>query len=109
MATVSGLLFGGAFLFAPERGIVAQVVRRARQRVEFAQTMLAIHLLHHEGSPAQAEESRVDHLSRELRWQPSFAQQVVTGAERSGLVDRRNGTLALTERGRDTARKAMVQ
>ena len=109
MATVSGVLFGLAFLFSPGHGLVARVVRRARQRVEFAQTMLALHLLHHEGSPAQAEESRVDHLSRELRWEPAFAQQVVSEAERTGLVARQNGTLALTERGRDTARKSMVR
>jgi manganese/zinc/iron transport system permease protein len=109
MATVAGVLFGLAFLLAPERGLVAQAVRRARQRHTFAQTMLAIHLLHHEGSPSQEEESRVDHLSGELNWQPEFAQQVVSGAERAGLVARRNGSLALTDQGRDTARRAMVQ
>ena len=109
MATVAGVLFVITFVFAPDRGIVAQVIRRARQRVEFAQTMLAIHLLHHEGLPGQAEESRIAHLSGELRWQPQFAQQVVSGAERAGLVARNDGTLALTERGREEARRAMVQ
>jgi manganese/zinc/iron transport system permease protein len=109
MATMSGLIFGAAFLLAPERGMIAIARRRAQQRHTFAQTMLAIHLLHHEGRPEAAEESRVDHLNKELLWERDFAAQIVRGAERSGIVQRQNGHLALTERGRDVARKAMVQ
>lgn len=109
MATMAGVCFALGFLFAPERGMVAIAVRRARQRLEFAQTMLTIHLLHHEGKPEFAEESRVDHLHEELRWQPNFAQQVVSGAERAGMVLRQNGSLELTERGREAAKRGMVQ
>ena len=57
MATMAGVVFGAAFLLAPERGLVAIARRRARQRWEFAQTMLAIHLLNHEGQPEAAVES----------------------------------------------------
>jgi manganese/zinc/iron transport system permease protein len=109
MASVVGLLFGLALLFAPRQGLVAQTLRRARQRRRFAQIMLAIHLLHHEGRPEAAEESRIEHLHRELRWEPGFATEVVRGAEREGLVLRRDGWLALTERGRELARQAMMQ
>jgi manganese/zinc/iron transport system permease protein len=108
MATLTGVIFGLAFLFAPRRGLVARAARRVRQRREFAQTMLAIHLLNHEGLPEAAEESEVDHLHEELRWDPDFAGEVVTGAVRAGLVVRLTGHLALTDRGREAARKAMV-
>src|SRR5690606_12042526 len=37
MATMTGVLFGLAYLFAPERGLVAVARRRTRQRWEFAQ------------------------------------------------------------------------
>jgi manganese/zinc/iron transport system permease protein len=108
MATMAGLLFGLVFLLAPERGLVALARRRARQKWTFAQTMLAIHLLNHEGSPEAAEENRVAHLSEHLRWEPGFAQRVVRLAEREGLVVRQNGHLALTETGRDVARAQMI-
>jgi manganese/zinc/iron transport system permease protein len=107
MASVAGLELAGAVLFAP-RGLVAAARRRRRQRWEFAQTMLAIHLLHHEGRPDADEESRVEHLDRHLRWKPDFASRVVRGAERRGLVVERGGSLALTERGRATAREALA-
>ena len=108
MAAAAGVFFGLAWLFAPERGLVALARRRARQRWEFAQTMLTIHLLNHEGSPEAAEESRVEHLTQHLRWEPDFAQRVVRTAERRGLVSPFDGRLALTDRGRSLAREAVV-
>ena len=108
MATMTGVIFLLVFLFAPERGLLAIARRRARQRWEFAQTMLAIHLLNHEASPDAAIESREAHLHEHLRWQPDFARQVVRGAERTGLLTRAAGDrLALTERGRTAAREAV--
>lgn len=108
IATVLGVLFLGAFLLAPERGLLAQAARRGRQRWEFAQTALAIHLLNHENTPDMAAECRVDHLHYHLRWEPNFASTVVDRAERDGLVMRSNGDLALTPTGRERAGTALV-
>lgn len=108
MATVLGLLFGVVFLLAPDRGIVALARRRARQKWEFAQAALAIHLLNHEGTSAAAEENRLDHLSHHLRWQAPFAAEVVQRAQRRGLVERDNGRLLLTPDGRQLARETLM-
>ena len=109
MATMTGVAFALAFLFAPERGMLALARRRARQRWEFAQALLAIHLLNHEASPEAAMENRESHLHEHLRWQPDFARQVVRRAQGAGLVSRMNGDrLALTERGRTVARQTVA-
>lgn len=109
MATMAGFWFGLTFLFAPHRGVVAQIRRRARQRVSFAVSMLTIHLLNHEGSPEAERESRLEHLQEHLRWSPEFAERVASRAERDRLL-RRDGErrLVLTEVGRDVAREAML-
>jgi manganese/zinc/iron transport system permease protein len=104
MATMAGVLFGLAFLLASERGLMALARRRARQRREFAQTMLAIHLFNHEGLPATHEEFRIEHM----RWEPAFTTQVVRQAERRGIVLSRDGYLSLTERGRQSAQQAIL-
>jgi manganese/zinc/iron transport system permease protein len=109
MATMAGVAFGLGFLFAPERGLVAVARLRARQRREFAWTMLAIHLLHHEGLPEAAEENSVHHLHEELQWEPRYAVTVVGEAERAGIIERLGESLALTDRGREVARQAMVR
>ena len=109
MATFTGFLFLLTFLLAPQRGILAVLRRRQRQRLDFAQTMLAIHLLHHEGKPEAQEECRVEHLLQHIRWQPAFAANVVRYAERQGTIRRQNELLWLTNGGRDLAAAAMVQ
>ena len=104
MATVAGLVFVLAWLFAPGRGVVAAARRRTRQRQRFAWTMLAIHLFQHEGLPGQEDEARVDSLHRHLRWHPAKVERVVREAERERLIERRGAVLALTEGGRELAR-----
>ena len=109
MVTMLGVIFGIAFLLAPHRGLVAIGRRRVRQRWDFSQTMLAIHLFNHEGTSDFEEECRVDHLWEHLRWQPEFAEKVIRYAERKGNVRRRSGMLLLTKDGRILAKEALVQ
>jgi manganese/zinc/iron transport system permease protein len=109
MAVMCGVLFGLTFLMAPEHGLLAIVVRRRRQRWQFAQQMLTIHLLHHEGTEEAEEESRVDHLRDHLRWSPTFSAAVISQAERRGLLVQQNGQLRLTESGRLTAVDALAR
>jgi len=108
IAAMLGMLFLGVFLLAPGRGLLAQARRRGRQRWEFAQTALAIHLLNHENTPEMARECRVDHLHDHLRWEPTFATTVVGQAERAGLIQRSNGDLRLTDDGRERAQAALA-
>jgi manganese/zinc/iron transport system permease protein len=105
MATMSGVAFGLVFLLAPERGVLAGIRRRTRQKWTFAQQLLTAHLLNHETDSQAAPESRVEHLTRHMLWAPAFATRVVRRAERSGLLQRRGDTLILTERGRQMARQ----
>jgi manganese/zinc/iron transport system permease protein len=108
MATMTGIVFLVALIFAPERGLVALARRRHRQRWEFAQAMLTIHLLQHEQLPEAEIESRVDHLWEHLRWAPAYAEEVIRYAERKGTVRRQAGTLQLTDEGRAFATASLV-
>ena len=109
IATALGGVFAAALLLSPQRGLLALARRRARQRWEFAATMLAIHLLQHAGSPQAAEESRAEHLQEHLRWAPGFAGRVVRHAGRKGLVVEQGGALALTASGRRAALQALAR
>jgi manganese/zinc/iron transport system permease protein len=105
MATMAGVLFAAAFLLAPERGLVPVAWRRRQQRRQFALDTLAVHLAAHAGTPDEARESAVAHLSEALRWTPSQASAVVGDAVAAGLVRRTGGQLALTPAGAQRARE----
>jgi manganese/zinc/iron transport system permease protein len=99
MATMTGVAFLMAYLFAPERGMIAQARRRRVQRVEFALTMLTMHIAHHTATDEAEQENQVTRLDEHLKWSPQFAQEIVLLAERNGLVRQQNGLLTLTESG----------
>ena len=109
IATMTLLVFGLIFLCVPNRGLIAIARRHARQRWEFAQTMLVIHLLNHEGLPEAEEESAIANLHEHLSWDPMFAHQVVRYALNNRCVLQEETQLVLTEQGRSMARQALVQ
>lgn len=105
IAAVLGGLFAIAYLFAPRRGLLAAASRRRQQRKEFAMVMLAGHLLNHEGTAAQADETRYSHLSQHLRWSKAWAENVVQQAQSAGLIIQEGDHLVLTARGRQKAQE----
>ena len=109
IATMTLFVFGLIFLCVPNRGLIAIARRHARQRWEFAQTMLVIHLLNHEGLPEAEEESAIANLHEHLSWDPTFAHQVVRYALNNRCVSQEETQLVLTEQGRSMARQALVQ
>lgn len=108
MATMAGVIFGLVYLLAPDRGLIAIARRRRRQRWEFAQTMLAIHLFNHEGTIEAAHESRIEHMREHMRWDMTFARRVARYAEQRGLLHNEGGLLTLTREGRALAQQAIV-
>lgn len=107
VAAALGLLFALAFALAPGRGLIAQAVRRRRQRRAFHETMLAVHLLQHEGTAAEADEAGCDRLHEHLGWAVGQAATVIARAERHGLVRRDGDLLKLTAAGRTRAREVL--
>jgi manganese/zinc/iron transport system permease protein len=109
MATVAGLCFALAALFAPQHGVLAKFARRLQQRRQFAAEMLVVHLANHEGTPEQGHESSLAHLQAELRWNAQFAADVVRRALQMGLIQRQNDELALTGDGRQLAQQVTAR
>ncbi|MFV9507561.1 MAG: metal ABC transporter permease [Oscillochloridaceae bacterium umkhey_bin13] len=109
MATMVGVSFVLVYLLAPQRGLVAGLRRRQRQRWLFAQQMLAAHLLQHEDTPEASEECRAATLGEHLRWEPIFVAGVLQRAEQAELVRREGDLVRLTEQGRTLAVEAMMR
>ncbi|MBM3981097.1 MAG: metal ABC transporter permease [Planctomycetes bacterium] len=107
VAAALGAAFALVFTFAPGRGLVAQARRQARQRRAFYETMLAVHLMQHEGTPEEAEEARTSALHEHLSWPAKQVAAVVARAARAGLVTPAGDLLKLTETGRARAREVL--
>ncbi|GAB1471820.1 metal ABC transporter permease [Chloroflexota bacterium] len=99
MATMTGVSFLTVYLFAPERGLIVQARRRQSQQIEFALTMLTMHIANHTSTEEAEAENRVLRLNEHLKWSSKFTMEVVGIAERNGLIQQREGLLTLTDAG----------
>ncbi|NWF69113.1 MAG: metal ABC transporter permease [Chloroflexi bacterium] len=106
-ATMTGVFFLLALLFAPQRGLLAKALQRRRRRQRFAVEMLLVHLHSHEGTAGEATENCLAHLTGELKWQPAFAQAAVKWAQQQGLIAEQTQPLALTDSGRTAAQQVL--
>ncbi|MYG00227.1 metal ABC transporter permease [Candidatus Poribacteria bacterium] len=109
IAVMTLLIFVTVFMIVPNRGLIAIARRHIRQKWEFAQTMLVIHLFNHEGLPEAEAESEIAHLHEHLQWEPTFASRVVRYALNNRYVSQNAAQLILTDRGRTIAQRALVQ
>jgi manganese/zinc/iron transport system permease protein len=109
MATMTGVVFTLALLFAPEQGLVARWRLRRRQRWQFAGEMLLVHLSNHENTPEADHEASVDHMRQHMKWSPAFSDRVVGYLSRRGLANQEGNLLRLTDDGRQLAQEVMVR
>jgi manganese/zinc/iron transport system permease protein len=103
VAVFMGFLFTVALVASPRHGLVTLLLHRIRQRRELFDTMLAIHLLHHEGTPEEAEETSAGTLHRHMNWSEARAREVSRRLVVRGWANAEAGRLALTPEGRAIA------
>ncbi|MES3629816.1 MAG: metal ABC transporter permease [Longimonas sp.] len=106
MATVAGLLFGLAFLLAPERGLVAQQMQQRTNTARFAEQMLAAYLCHPQTRPLTPE-AAPKRLYERFGWSAQKTDAVLEYMCERGTLTRRNGAFACTEHGESLAAHAM--
>ena len=108
MAGMAGFFFLITFLFSPGRGVVSIVRRKKVQKIDFAVTMLTVHLLHHRDQDCFSVECSEKHLMEHINWDRRFARQVLQRSTRKGIIESKNGLLLLTGKGEHMAHEAMA-
>lgn len=99
MASMTGVWFALALLFAPGRGLVAQALRARTERLDHDCRALVAHLFTHQDTPAMAEENTLRALVEHLRWPEPRARAAILRAHDRDLIERREGLLALRPKG----------
>lgn len=103
---VLGAFFAAVCLVAPGRGLIAEFLRSRRLVRELHGTLLVVHLLRHEGTDAETEESRRTGLHQHLHWTESKTATVVARALADGWIETNGECWKLTDAGRARARRA---
>ena len=99
MASMTGVWFALAFLFAPERGLIAQAFSWRSKRLDHDCRALVAHLFTHQDTPQMAEENTQRALVEHLRWPVPRARAAILRAHDRDLIERRAGLLTLRPKG----------
>ena len=99
MASMTGLWFALALLFAPGRGLVAQGLGRRARRLEHDCRALVAHLYTHQDTPRMPEENTRRALTDHLGWSEPRARAAILRAHDRALIERRDGLLSLGAKG----------
>ncbi len=105
VTSILGLQFCLIYLFAPEKGLISEIVRRIRAIRELHETLLVVHLLRHEGTPEEYEESAIARLHLHLQWDISKANQFALSAMKRGWIYQDHDQWKLTLTGRMKAQE----
>lgn len=104
MASMTGVWFALALLFAPARGLIAQAMRWRSERLDHDCRVLVAHLYTHQGMPEMAEESTLRAIVGHLHWPEPRARAAILRAHDRGLIERQGGLLSLRPKGTAEAR-----
>lgn len=107
MATVLGLMFLGAFIIAPDRGLISVLLRQRHQKREYALLTFLLHLKNHSLLNASQDEFRVRHMTGHFNWQKKKAGLILDLARKNNLIEVENETVSLTGKGEDFTREAI--
>mgnify|MGYP000991484337 CR=1 FL=1 len=101
MAVVTGIIFLIVFIFAPERGLITVLSRRANQKIDFSMKAFLFHIANHEGSLKEAEEAGTGTVLMHMNWDEKFTADIIERLKKAGYIQINQGIIKLTPLGRE--------
>lgn len=103
ITTILGIIFLLVYLFAPEKGLIAVLIRQSRQQIEVSLLTFLLHLNNHDSM----EERRVAHLQEHINWRKVRAKSVLDLAIKNNMITIENDVVSLTRKGLNFTEKAL--
>lgn len=103
MVTVLGIIFLMVYLFAPNKGLLANMTRAHQQKNEVMLLTFLLHLHQH----TEPQERSVQHLNYHFKWNHKQAKKIIKLAEDNGLIHVRHPIVNLTEKGKKFNEEAL--
>lgn len=88
-----------AWIFSPQSGLIAGLIRRRQQANNFTEYVVLGHIANHEGAPDAAVELAIPTLHDHFRWSPLRMRLVLTRLRTLQLVHVEGEQVSLTPRG----------
>ncbi len=102
MATVLGIIFSVVYLTAPNKGLLAHLLKSSKQQKEVMLITFLLHL-HSLEQDDDISEREIEHLHRHFKWTPKESDKVLKLALNNKLITFRDNKPYLTLKGKNFA------
>ena len=109
MAVMTGVIFGAVFIFSPKRGLIGVLTRQTRNRKEYAQTTLLLHVCNHQDGPIAREENGITSIAEHLHWDQKKLEKTVYYLLRNERIILQNGLIIATPLGFKNVEEAKIR
>ena len=99
MAVATGLIFMTVFVLAPKRGLIGVLIRKSRNRREYAQTTLLLHICNHHNSSVERQENGVNTIAEHLHWDQKKLEKTIYSLMRGGKIGIEHDLITATPAG----------
>ncbi|MCL2065190.1 MAG: metal ABC transporter permease [Candidatus Cloacimonetes bacterium] len=99
MAVMTGIIFAMIFIFSSKRGLIGVLIRKNRNRKEYAQTTLLLHVCNHQNGPNAREENGINSIAEHLHWEQNKLEKTIYYLLRSENIRLENGLIVATPLG----------
>lgn len=100
MALMTGIVFLIVFIIAPKNGLFTILRRRNKQKFEFAEKSLLLHVFNHEGKDDEYIELGINTIQDHVNWDKKFLNKIIETLLDEEKVYIQDEIIKLTEEGR---------
>ncbi|MDO5707816.1 MAG: metal ABC transporter permease [Andreesenia angusta] len=101
IATVTGIVFTIVFILSPNDGVITNIRRRKKQRLDFAKLSILFHVNRHMAKDDFVEECNINTLNEHFRMNKKFINDTITELEKESMLEIKNSIAYVTDKGRD--------
>ena len=106
MAAATGLIFAFVFILAPKRGLISVLIRRKRNRIEYAQTTLLFHICNHQNGTDEQQENGLNSIPEHLHWNQKKLGKTIYALIRNEKLSIKQGLITPTPAGMKAVEEA---
>ncbi|MEG6523944.1 metal ABC transporter permease [Desulfotomaculum sp. 1211_IL3151] len=104
MAVMVGMIFLIVFILTPDRGLLSIIKRRKKQKYEFANISFLMHIMRHENTDMEKNESSIETIHNHLQWDRKFLNEILSIAKENKYITiNEKGIIKATREGRKIA------
>ena len=102
MAVMIGILFILTFIFAPKKGMISIYFKRKKQKIEFAEVTLLLHIKNNIDDLKDNDRNSIDNISKHLHWDKNKLDKIKDQLLESNKIKEDKDKLIITAYGIET-------